>query len=202
MGRVQPLFIFGKGFVMTDKSINQKAVIYDYVSFPGNIHLITTDQQLLSFSDELMKQKIFGFDTETRPAFKKGVVYQVALLQLATDTDAYVIRLHGISQVVVLKNIFENPEVIKVGVAIRDDIKQLQKKFMFTPNNFIELQELAKVKKLNNLGLKGMTDEVLQATITKGPKTTNWEAAELTDRQIMYAATDAWIGLKLYQKLI
>ena len=46
-----------------------------------------------------------------------------------------------------------------------------------------------------------MTEEVLEATISKGPKTTNWEAFELTDRQLMYAATDAWIGLKLYQKL-
>ena len=47
-----------------------------------------------------------------------------------------------------------------------------------------------------------MTEEVLQSTISKGPKMTNWEARELTDPQMLYAATDAWIGLVLYQKLI
>ncbi|MBO9667883.1 MAG: 3'-5' exonuclease domain-containing protein 2 [Bdellovibrio sp.] len=145
--------------------------------------------------------KEFGFDTETRPAFKKGESYPVALLQLATDTDAYVIRMRHIKHFELLKKIFENPNVIKVGAAIRDDLKQLQKKFDFTPHGFIELQTVAKEKKLGSLGLKGMTEEVLQATISKGPKTTNWEAPELMDRQVQYAATDAWIGLKIYQKL-
>lgn len=175
--------------------------IYQFLSFPGKIHLITSDRQLDSVAGELGSIKEFGFDTETRPAFKKGEVYQVALLQLATETDAYLVRLHTITQFEILKKIFENPNVVKVGVAIRDDLKQLQKKIQFVPQNFVELQSLAKTKGLQNFGLKGMTQEVLSATITKGPKTTNWETTQLTDRQLMYAATDAWIGLKLYQKL-
>ena len=175
---------------------------YEFLSFTGKIHLITNDQELQSVTGQLSAIKEFGFDTETRPSFKKGEVYQVALLQLATETDAYIIRLHRINQFQILKKIFESTEVLKVGVAIRDDLKQLQKVFQFTPENFIELQNLAKEKGLKNFGLKGMTEEVLQATITKGPKITNWEAPELTDRQILYAATDAWIGLTLYYKLI
>ncbi|MGZ3691706.1 MAG: 3'-5' exonuclease [Pseudobdellovibrio sp.] len=172
-----------------------------FISFAGNIHLITSDSELLAVADKMEAAKEFGFDTETRPAFKKGEVYQVALLQLATETEAFVIRLHRINQYGLLKKIFENQDVIKVGVAIRDDLKQLQKRFQFTPQNFIELQTVAKMKGLENQGLKGMTEEVLQATISKGAKVTNWEAPELTDRQILYAATDAWIGLKLYRKL-
>lgn len=172
------------------------------LSFPGKIHLINTDQALQSVADHLKSVKEFGFDTETRPAFKKGEVYQVALLQLATDTDAFVIRLHRINKFEIFKDIFENSDVLKVGLAIHDDLRQLQKKFVFTPQKFVELQHLAKAKGLLNFGLKGMAEEVLQATISKGPKTTNWEAHELTDRQILYAATDAWIGLKLYQKLM
>lgn len=175
---------------------------YNILSFPGKIHLITTDQQLNSVATALMSVKAFGFDTETKPAFKKGEVYPVALLQLATETDAYIVRMRHISQFEIFKKIFENSEVVKVGVAIRDDLKQLKKKFPFTQQNFIELQDLAKVKGLKNFGLKGMTQEVLQETITKGPKTTNWEAHELTHKQIMYAATDAWIGLLLYQRLM
>lgn len=175
---------------------------HKFLSFPGKIHFITTDQQLSSVAEAMKSVKEFGFDTETRPAFKKGEVYPIALLQLATESEAYVIRMRHITHIDILKNIFEDTQVIKVGVAIRDDLKQLQKKFPFVPQNFVELQSLAKIKGLKNLGLKGMTEEVFQETITKGPKTTNWEAPELTARQIMYAATDAWIGLKLYKKLM
>lgn len=174
---------------------------FNFLSFPGKIHLINTDQELKAVSSRLLATQEFGFDTETRPSFKKGEVYQVALLQLATETDAYIVRLHRVRQFDVFKNIFENESVTKIGLAIRDDLKQLQKRFQFAPKNFIELQTMAKEKGLENFGLKGMTEELLNATITKGPKTTNWEAHELTDRQILYAATDAWIGLKLYHKL-
>ncbi|QDK36393.1 3'-5' exonuclease [Bdellovibrio sp. NC01] len=174
---------------------------FQLLSFPGKIHLINTNQELHIVANALASAKEFGFDTETRPAFKKGEVYPVSLLQLATDTDAFVVRLRHINHFDLIKSIFENPNIVKAGVAIRDDIKQLQKKVQFNPHGFIELQTVAKAKNLENLGLKGMAEEVLQGTITKGPKTTNWDASELTDRQILYAATDAWIGLKLYQKL-
>lgn len=180
--------------------MNQSA--HPFISFSGKIHYIQNDRELEAVMSELSSITAFGFDTETRPAFTKGEVHQVALLQLATETDAYVVRLHRISQFAVFKRIFENPHVLKVGLAIRDDLKALQKRFQFTPENFVELQTLAKEKGLQNFGLKGMTEEVLGATITKGPKTTNWEASELTDRQILYAATDAWIGLTLYKKLM
>ncbi|MDG0817198.1 ArsC/Spx/MgsR family protein [Bdellovibrio svalbardensis] len=201
----------GKGSAVIGRPLeNLKALLkgqyttqpaFKFLSFPGKIHLINTDQELQAIALALESHKELGFDTETRPAFKKGESYPVALLQLATDTDAYIIRLKHIKNIEVIKNIFENPAVAKVGAAIRDDLKQLQKRFHFQPHGFIELQTVAKNKNLKNIGLKGMTEEVLQATITKGPKTTNWEAQELTEKQILYAATDAWIGLKLYQKL-
>lgn len=171
------------------------------LSFPGKIHLIVTDQELLAAADVLGTASEFGFDTETKPSFKKGEVFKVALLQLATATDAFLIRLHFITEFTVLKNIFEDEKILKVGVAIRDDLKLLQKVFPFQPKNCIELQDLAKKKGMTNFGLKGMTEEVLQATISKGAKMTNWQAPELTDAQQMYAATDAWVGLILYQKI-
>lgn len=172
-----------------------------FISFNGKIHLIETDKALSDIAHQLMSVKKFGFDTETKPSFKKGEVYKVSLLQLASESDAYLFRLHKISQFQVLKNIFENQDVLKVGVAIRDDIKQLQKIFQFKANNFIELQDIAKDKGLENFGLKGMTEEVLNMNLSKVQKLTNWEAYELTDSQMMYAATDAWIGLQLYNKL-
>lgn len=175
---------------------------FSFLSFPGKIHLINTDEELQAILPDLASNEELGFDTETRPAFKKGESYPVALLQLATGNDAYVIRMKHVKNFEGIKSIFENPNIVKVGAAIRDDLKQLQKKFLFEPKGFIELQTIAKTKNLKNIGLKGMTEEVLGATITKGPKTTNWEAQELTEKQILYAATDAWIGLQLYQKLM
>lgn len=172
------------------------------ISFPGKIHLVTNDKELAFVLPELRLVKQFGFDTETRPSFVKGDVFKVALLQLSSETDAYLIRLHGITQFQGIISLFEDPEVLKVGVAIRDDLKTLQKTFKFTPQNFVDLQDIAKTKGLKNFGLKGMTEEVLLATLSKGPKLTNWEARVLTEPQLKYAATDAWIGLILFKKLM
>lgn len=172
-----------------------------FIKFPGKIHLITTDKEFGAVSQLIGHATELGFDTETRASFKKGEVYQVALLQLATDQDAFLIRLQRINQLQIIKDIFQSPDIIKVGVAIRDDIKQLQKRFDFHPENFIELQDLAKKKGLENFGLKGMTEEILQAQLSKAAKISNWDAFELTDAQIMYAATDAWVGLELYRRI-
>ncbi len=171
------------------------------ISFPGRIHFIANDLELQAAVNALNSAKELGFDTETRPSFKKGTVHRVALLQLATDSDAFLFRLHHIKSFDPIKSIFENEKILKVGAAIRDDLKQLQKIFSFTPKNFVELQELAKAKGLKNMGLKGMTEEALQASLSKGPKLTNWEAHTLSEQQRMYAATDAWIGLVLFKKI-
>lgn len=174
----------------------------DSISFKGKVHLIVNDAELSRVQGKILLARELGFDTETRPSFRKGEVYKVSLLQLATDEDAYLIRLGGITQFEVLKQIFEDEGVLKVGAAIRDDLRQLQIRFKFLPKNFLDLQDLAKEKGLTHFGLKGMTEEVLGARLGKGPKLTNWDAALLTDQQIQYAATDAWIGLRLYHALM
>ncbi len=179
----------------------QSAVKKNVLSFPGKIHLICSDEELSAVGLELNSAKILGFDTETKPSYVKGQVFKVALLQLSTESDAYLIRLHKISQFQILMDVFENNEIVKVGVSIHDDIKGLQNIFKFDPKSFIELQTLAKNKGLAKFGLKGMSEEVLQGTVHKGSKMTNWERQMLTDAQLKYAATDAWIGLKLYEKL-
>jgi ribonuclease D len=164
--------------------------------------MISGDEALSEAASKLSSASYLGFDTETRASFRVGEVYKVALLQLATEHDAYLIRLHHVRQFESIKNIFENPQVLKVGVAIRDDLNLLQKLFKFTPQNFVELQTIAKEKGLKNMGLRGMAEEVLQASLSKKAKISNWEVQNLSDEQIMYAATDAWIGLKLYLKLM
>lgn len=184
--------------LMNDKLDNKE---YERIKFAGNIHLITSDDQLQSYIAEITESSLLGFDTETRPSFKKGDNFKMALLQLSNDTDAYLIRLHYIRDLSPLKNVLENKNITKIGLAIRDDIKGLQKLIPFEPQSFVELQELAKSLGLKNFGLKGMTEEVLDVTLSKKAKLTNWETKTLSSDQLTYAATDAWIGLKLYKKL-
>lgn len=160
--------------------------------------MINSDEEIAAALDLISSEPLIGFDTETKPAFKKGEVYQVSLLQLATPEYALLFRLHGLSDFSLLKIFFENENVKKIGVAIRDDIKALQKTFPFEPKGFVELSEMAKSYNLNNFGLKGMTEEVLNLTLSKRAKLSNWESKDLKNDQKLYAATDAWIGREIY----
>lgn len=178
-------------------STNKPALI----RFEGKIHLIDSDQKLAEVAEALKTATRFGFDTETRPSFRKGEFYKTALFQLATHTDAYLIRLHHVTNFDLIKDVIENKDALKVGVAIRDDLNQLKKTFKFEPAGFVELQTVAKAKGLQNMGLRGMTEEVLGSGLSKAAKITNWESPRLTEAQILYAATDAWVGLKIYEAI-
>ena len=166
--------------------------------FPGEIVMIHKDEQIKAALDLLGTDELIGFDTETKPAFKKGEVYQVSLLQLDNANHALLIRLHSLKNFTLLKEFFENNEIKKIGVAIRDDVKGLQKLFPFEARGFVELSDMAKERGLKNFGLKGMTEEVLSLTLSKRAKLSNWESRDLGPDQKLYAATDAWIGREIF----
>ncbi|MGZ3787375.1 MAG: 3'-5' exonuclease [Bacteriovorax sp.] len=166
--------------------------------FPGEIVMITRDEDVEAALEHLRGELFVGFDTETKPSFKKGETYQVSLLQLASPDYALLFRLHNLSNFAPLTRFFEDESILKIGVAIRDDIKGLQKLFPFTPKGFVELSDLAKTYGLNSFGLKGMTEEVLELTLSKRAKLSNWESIILKNDQKIYAATDAWIGREIY----
>lgn len=181
---------------MNDKFENNN--IFARAQFPGKIIMINCDEEIAPALDMLRSDYLIGFDTETKPSFTKGEVYQVSLLQLANAEHALLFRLHGLKDFTLIKAIFEDENYKKMGVAIRDDIRALQKIFSFGPKGFVELSELAKSNQLKNFGLKGMTEEVLNLTLSKRAKLSNWEAKDLKKDQQNYAATDAWIGRELY----
>jgi len=171
------------------------------VQFEGEITLIESKEDYLASIEYLAQQKVLGFDTETKPAFKKGVVYEVALLQLATKDRAFLFRLNKIGLPNGLKSILENPKIEKIGVAIRDDIKGLQKLNQFKPGGFVELQERVKDYGIQDFSLKKISAIVLGCRISKSQRVTNWEAIELTEAQQIYAATDAWVSHRIYESL-
>ncbi|MFV0592739.1 MAG: 3'-5' exonuclease [Draconibacterium sp.] len=167
--------------------------------FDGRIVLVDSDRKLQQAVEELSKHKIIGFDTETKPSFKKGMGNKVALLQLSTRTTAFLIRVNRVGLPDEIRAILSDENIIKPGVAIRDDIKGLQEITAFDPAGFVELQDQAKDMGIQNFSLKKLTAIACGFRISKGQQLSNWEALELTEAQQIYAATDAWAALVIFE---
>jgi ribonuclease D len=170
-------------------------------SFSGRTAVISDPDQLRRIIKEIESHKVVGFDTETRPSFKKGQVFQVSLLQLAIPNKVFLIRLNHTGVTEELAALFSNPRIIKAGVGIRDDIKALQKLRTFEPVNCYDLSMLAKKAGLQVESVKKLTALLLGFRISKSAQTSNWEVVNFTQKQIEYAATDAWVCLELFHKL-
>jgi ribonuclease D len=170
-------------------------------AYNGKVQVVTDAKHFPKIAAEIRKHKVVGFDTETRPSFKKGQSYKLALLQLAIPGKVFLVRTHhtGLDEHII--SIFENPEILKAGVAIRDDIKALQTLATFIPRSFIELATLSREVGLEVESVKKLAALILGFRISKSAQTSNWEAPTLTEKQIEYAATDAWVCLELYEKL-
>lgn len=170
-------------------------------TFQGKTNVVSNPEQLEKIVREIESHEVVGFDTETRPSFKKGQVYQVALLQLAIPNKVFLIRLNHTGVTEDLARLFSNPRIVKAGVGIRDDLKALQKLRAFDPVNCYDLSTLAKEAGLQVESVKKLTALLLGFRISKSAQTSNWEVVTFTQKQIEYAATDAWVCLKLYEKL-
>lgn len=168
-------------------------------SFEGEIIVLNDAKGVKDAVNYLSKFPFLGFDTETRPSFKKGQVNNVALLQLSTDEKAYLFRLNHFDLTKSLLKLLADPKIVKAGAAIRDDIKTLQINRHFEPGGFVELQDEAKNLGINNFSLKKLAGIVLDCKISKAQQLSNWEAEELSEAQLRYAATDAWISYKIYE---
>ncbi|MBR5726105.1 MAG: 3'-5' exonuclease domain-containing protein 2 [Muribaculaceae bacterium] len=173
----------------------------DVVSFPGDIHVISSISQVKSAVNALRTASIVGFDTETRPCFRRGERHPVALLQLSTATDAFLFRVNKTGVPAPLKEFLEDETCIKVGLSTSDDFHQLASICDCRPAGFIELQELVKQFSITDMSLQKIYAILFQMKISKGQQLSNWEAPQLTDAQQRYAAIDAWACLKIYEYL-
>lgn len=170
--------------------------------FNGNVFLINCYNDLKQVKKMLDKEKYLGFDTETRPSFKKGKSFNVSLLQFANSGNAYLIRINKIGLPEEIIEILENPNIKKIGVALKDDIASLKKISKFEPRSFIDLQQFVKNFGIEDNSLKKIVAIILRFRISKRQQISNWELDELTEAQINYAATDAWVCQKIYSTLI
>ena len=180
-----------------------KEVVVDLPTktFEGEIHLIDKEDNISEAAAYLNKHKLIGFDTETRPAFKKGERHQVALLQLSTNEKAFLFRLNKIGLPQEIISILSDGNIIKTGVAIHDDLKALRSHTEFKPAGFIELQTYVNDFGIEDNGLKKLTCNILGFRISKKARLSNWDDDEYSDSQKQYAATDAWVSYEIYDIL-
>jgi ribonuclease D len=170
--------------------------------FKGEIVLVDNLETFYEVFPRLLESELLGFDTETRPTFKKGRKNSVSLIQLSTGNLAFLFRINKIGIPDELVNLLSDPSVIKAGVAVHDDIRFLKGVKKFTPDGFIDLQTFVKDFGIQSSGLKKLAAIVLGFRISKRQQVTDWEAEQLTEAQQIYAATDAWVCHQIYKKLI
>ncbi len=166
--------------------------------YEGPVHLVRTLEKAEQAAAKLKQETLLGFDTETRPSFRVGEYYQPSLLQLATEKDVFLFQIKLTGLTPGLREILSRPDIIKTGVSIRDDVSELKKLAGFEPAGFVELAEHARKAHIKNLGLRGLAALLLGFRVSKREQTSNWAKNELTESQLRYAATDAWLGRGIY----
>ncbi|MAL86920.1 MAG: 3'-5' exonuclease [Opitutae bacterium] len=168
------------------------------IRFHGAIKFAEDSKSFLRLAEKLRKQRVLGFDIECKPNFKRGPNNPPALIQLATSDQAFLFRLYPIMKLGPLVKILEDPKIIKTGVAIKDDLHNLQKIESFTPAGFEDLAPLAQSLKIEQTGLRNLTAIFFKQRLSKSAQLSNWQKRPLSPSQINYAATDAWISRELY----
>ena len=172
------------------------------IAWEGEIKILESSEEMEAAAAVLANESHLGFDTETRPSFKKGDYYPPALIQLATKHCVYLFRISETETFDPLLPILESPHILKTGVAIKDDVKELRAMEDFTPKGFIEIADITAKLGYENRGLRALAGLLLQGRISKAAQVTNWARPKLDNKQVRYAATDAWISREIYRQAV
>jgi len=164
--------------------------------YRGPIHLVSRDTDLR----ELRHESVVGFDTETRPTFRKGQSHPASLVQMATGKAVYLFQLAQLDSSRVLAETLANARIVKAGIALDRDLLELGKLFPVEPKNIVDLGTVAKKAGYEQTGVRNLTGLFLGGRITKSAQTSNWAQPHLTSSQLTYAATDAWVCRELYRR--
>jgi ribonuclease D len=170
-------------------------------SYPGKVVIAHTLDQIASAMAEINRCSVVGFDTEARPTFKKGQIRNVSLVQVDTGEKVFLLRIKESGLTDELIDFLENEQIIKVGIGLEDDYNLLRRLRPFQPDGFLDLNPYMKELGANSIGARNLAAMILEIRISKSAQTSNWENEILTQKQIRYASTDAWICLEIYNKL-
>ena len=171
------------------------------VEFYGKIYVVTSPVEAENVVDYLLSQPILGFDTETRPAFEKGKRYQCSLLQVSTRTDCFLFRLNKTGLCPAVVRLLGDEQVTKVGLAWNNDMLSLRQLGSFKPGRFIDLQDMVRELGIEDQSLVKIYANLFGERISKAERLSNWERSELTDKQMEYAAIDAWACVRIYNEV-
>lgn len=194
---IQPIERLGFDRRMTREEINSLPIR----GYEGEIQVVKTPEQLAKALAELSQERILGFDTETKPNFRKGQHNLPATIQLAGAKTIYIMQLKHIDFPVPLRALLADRGIIKAGVAIDYDLNELQRLGPFSDGGFVGLARAAKSAGIKNHGLRGLAAVLLGFRISKGAQRSNWGSETLSRQQINYAATDAWVGREIFLRL-
>lgn len=171
-------------------------------SFVGEIDVIDTPDRVADAVAFLMQHPIIGFDTETKPSFRRGNPNKMALMQLSTDDRCFLFRINILGMPDELLSFIHNPDIVKIGLSIHDDFHVMHRSSDVEPRGFIDLQKFVKDYHISDTSLQKIYAILFGQKISKTQRLTNWEAPTLTRPQQVYAATDAWACLRIYNMLI
>ncbi len=185
-----------------NKISNEQTAQLPAIEFKGEIRVIDNECDIEEACKYLQKQSVIGFDTETRPSFKPGVSFRVSLLQLSSREVCYLFRLNKIPLAKPLLKLLENKKVLKIGADVAGDLRSLRQIRHFRDGGFVDLQQIAPEWGVEDKSLRKMSAIILGQRVSKAQRLSNWEAATFTERQMVYAATDAWVCTLIYDKLL
>ena len=171
------------------------------VTYPGSITIVDTPELADKALDEILSCSVVGFDTETKPAFRKGKTNNVALMQVSGEDRCWLFRVNRLGVDGAVKRFLENDTILKVGLSIKDDFFVMHRSAQFEPKGFVDLQSYVKEFKIADASLQRIFAILFGKRISKGQRLSNWEADSLTEAQQHYAAIDAWACLKIYNLL-
>ena len=186
----------------TDKISNEETAALPAIEFKGEIRIIEHERDIVPACKFLMKQAVVGFDTETRPSFRPGISYRVSLLQLSTPQLCFLFRLNKIPLAKPILQLLEDRRVLKIGADVAGDLRSLRQIRHFRDGGFVDLQGIAPEWGIGEKSLRKLSAIVLGRRVSKAQRLSNWEAATLTDKQQLYAATDAWVCTRIYEQLL
>lgn len=184
-----------------DKISNEQTALLPAIEFRGEIRIVEDERDIAAACKYLAEQPVIGFDTETRPSFRPGVTFRVSLLQLSSPEVCYLFRLNRIPLDKAILQLFENKRLLKVGADVAGDLRSLRQIRHFRDAGFIDLQAIAPEWGIAEKSLRKLSAIVLGQRVSKAQRLSNWEAATLTDKQQLYAATDAWVCTRIYDRL-
>ncbi len=169
--------------------------------FEGRIEVVDSVSVAERAVEYLLRQPLLGFDTETRPTFRKGEHHAVALLQVCAADICFLFRLNRIGLPECVLRLLSDRTITKVGLSLCDDLPRLAESASFQRGTFVELQDYVKQFGIEDMSLQKLYANVFGQKISKRQQLTNWEADVLTEQQKRYAATDAWACIRLYEEL-